>query len=579
MASRRLIEKIKERLDREIGTIYKPHAGKIKFALAFPNTYYIGMSNLGLQIVYRLLNEREDVVCERVFLPDPPDLDELLRTGKPLVTMESQTPVRDFDVLGFSVSYELDYPNVLRILSLSGLKPLSSDRDSADPLIIAGGPTATFNPEVLAPFMDAFTIGDAEETLPELMDVVRGGLTDDRESMLLELANVNGVYVPRFYQPVYNPDGTLSHMHVSPGVPEKVHRRCVPNLDVYPATSVILTPETEFSNMILAEVARGCGRKCRFCAAGYTYLPPRARSAGSVLEGIRAVEEKAERRGVTVPPRVGLLSASVFDHPSSLLICETLAERGRLFSISSTRADTLTQDIVQALHRGGHETLTIAPEAGTERLRCVINKNISDQELLDAARTAWDGGFRRLKLYFMVGLPTETDEDIDGVISLTERIAGMYDWQRISVSVSCFVPKPWTPFQWADMAAEKVLADKLLCIRNGLLGIKHVEVQGESAREAVAQGVLARGDRRLADSLILLSSQNISWKAAFRKGSIDPSFYAQRFRSRDEMLPWDHLDLGVSKDFLWREFERSRIAARTPACMVGTCRLCGVCPG
>lgn len=577
MASRRLIEKIKERLDREIGTIYKPHAGKIKFALAFPNTYYIGMSNLGFQIVYRLLNDREDVVCERVFLPDPSDLDELLRTGRPLVTMESQMPVREFDVLGFSVSYELDYPNVLRIMDLSGIKPLAANRDLADPLVIAGGPTATFNPEVLAPFTDAFVIGDAEETLPELVDVVRGGLTDDRESMLLELANVKGVYVPRFYEPVYNSDGTISHIHTTPGVPDKVHRRCIPELEAYPATTTILTPETEFSNMILAEVARGCGRKCRFCAAGYTYLPPRTRSETGILEGIRAVEEKVERHGMETPPRVGLLSASVFDHPSSLLVCESLAEQDRLFSISSTRADTLTRDIVEALHKGGHETLTIAPEAGTDRLRCVINKNITHEELIAAAHTAWDGGFRRLKLYFMVGLPTETDEDIEGMLSLVREIAGLYPWQRISVSVSCFVPKPWTPFQWVGMDAEKSLADKVSRITRGLRGIRHVEVVGESAREAVAQGVLARGDRRLAESLILLSSESVSWKAAFRRGGVAPSFYAQRSRPRDEALPWDHLDLGVSKDFLWREFERARIVARTPECMVGTCRLCGVC--
>lgn len=576
MVSRRLIEKIKERLDKEVGTVYKPHAGKIKFALAFPNTYYIGMSNLGFQIVYQLLNAHPDVVCERVFLPEPQELEEIVRTGRLLVTMESQTPVRDFDVLGFSISFELDYPNVLRMLNLCGLNAASADRNPGDPLVIAGGPTATFNPEVMAPFIDAFTIGDAEESLAEIVDVVRGGLTDDREEMLRRLANIEGVYVPRFYEPVYNGDGTISHMHVQPGVPDVVRRRRTMNLEAYPSTTLILTPETEFSDMILAEVARGCGRKCRFCVAGYTYLPPRARSASAVLEGIRAVEDKTGDRG-TAQRRVGLLSASVFDHPSSLLICEALAEQERLFSISSTRADTLSKDIVQALHRGGHETLTIAPEAGTDRLRCVINKNISHDELIAAAHTAWDGGFRRLKLYFMLGLPTETDEDVEGIRLLTLEIAGLHDWDRITASVGCFVPKPWTPFQWAGMGDEKSLAAKVARIRDELRGTRRVEIVGESPREAVAQGVLARGDRRLRDALIILSTENASWKMAFKRGGVDPSFYAQRPRSWDEVFPWDHLDLGVRKEFLWREFERATTAAATQACVVGTCRLCGVC--
>ena len=572
MVSRRLAGKTRQRLDREIGTVHKAHAGRLKFALAFPNSYYLGMSNLGLQIVYRLLNDRDDAVCERVFLPDPRDLDEI-RPGD-LFTMESQTPVRDFDVLAFSISYELDYPNVLRILTLSGLTQIAADRVSG-PLVIAGGPPATFNPEVLAPFIDAFVIGEAEEVLPELADVLGKG-HEDRLSLLEELAQVRGVYVPRFYEPEYKEDGTIETIRVSHGAPAKIRRRWMPALEPYAAVSAILTPETEFSNMILAEVARGCGRQCRFCVAGYAFLPPRARQAEAVLAGIRRMEQKAAERGLA-HPRIGLLSASVFDHPSSVLICQELVERGRLFSISSTRADTLNSDIAQVLHRGGHETLTIAPEAGSDRLRAAVNKAMTDEDIMNAAAIAWDGGFRRLKLYFLVGLPTETAEDVAGIPAMVSEIAGMADWERLTISLGCFVSKPWTPFQWAPMEREKELADKLRGIRQALRDVRKVEVVGESAREAVVQGVLARGDRRIRDALVVQSAGRMSWRGTFRQAGIDAAFYAHRTRHKDEVFPWDHLDLGVRKSYIWEEYTRAMNAAATAPCLVGKCERCGVC--
>lgn len=575
MASRRLVEKTRQRLDREIGTVYKSHVGRLTFALAFPNSYYLGMSNLGFQTVYRLLNDREDAVCERVFLPDLP-----VRPGD-LFAMESQTRVRDFDVLAFSISYELDYPNVLKILALAGLKETAAERESG-PLVIAGGPAATFNPEALAPFVDVFVIGEAEEVLSELVDVLQEP-QEDRMVLLEKLAQVRGVYVPRFYEPEYREDGSIKAVQVLHGAPEKVRRRWMPALDPsgpslepYAAVSAILTPETEFSNMILAEVARGCGRQCRFCVAGYAFLPPRAGQPEAVLAGIRRMEEKAAERGLG-HPRVGLMSASVFDHPSSLLICQELAERDRLFSISSTRADTLNSDVAQVLHRGGHETLTIAPEAGSDRLRMAINKAMTNEDIMNAAAVAWNGGFRRLKLYFIVGLPTETPEDVAGISAMVSQIAGMADWERLTVSLGCFVPKPWTPFQWAGMEEERTLADKLRQIRQSLRGLRKVEVMGESAREAVVQGVLARADRRVRDALLAMSAGNVSWRAAFRQGGIDPVFYAQRPRDRDEIFPWDHLDTGVKKAYLWEEYRRAANATSTPECSLGKCRRCGVC--
>ena len=576
MSARRLIEKTKQRLDKEIGAVYKSHVGKLRVALAFPNTYYVGMSSLGFQTVYKLLNDREDVVCERVFIPDQSDIEYITTSQKPLFTMESQTPVRGFDVLVFSISYELDYPNVLKALTLSGLNEKADERDRNSPLVIAGGPAVTFNPEILASFIDVFVIGEAEEVLPEIMDALQEHHDEDRAELLLRLAGIEGVYVPRFYETAYKQDGTILRVKAAEGVPERIRRRWVKKLDAYTATSAILTPETEFSNMILAEVSRGCGRQCRFCIAGYAFLPPRARTPSAVLGGIQRMEEKVHER-LMGHPRIGLISASVFDHPSALLICQSLLERDRLFSISSTRADTLSRDIAETLHRGGQETLTIAPEAGSDRLRRVMNKCLFDEEILGAAASAWDGGFRRLKLYFMIGLPTETDEDIKGITGLVSRIAGTFGWEKLTLSVSCFVPKPWTPFQWSPMEAEKSLAEKIIYIRNALKKIKRVEVTGESARESVVQGALARGDRRVGDALLISNQEKVSWKAAFRKAGIDPCFYAQRQRNKDEIFPWDHLDLGVKKQYLRREYERAIKELPTPACVVGECRRCGVC--
>lgn len=576
MIPRRFAEKMRERLQKEIGTVYKPHSGRLRFALAFPNTYHIGMSNLGFQSVYARLNSLNDVVCERAFLPDDPQ--EFEASGVKLFSVESLTPVREFDVVGFSLSYELDYPNALRVLSLSGVPLYAADRDAGFPLVIAGGPAATFNPESIALFVDAFMIGEAEEMIEEVVDVLREHFSEERDELLMRLAQVEGVYVPRFYEPQYGPSGTIEEIEVAKGAPARVRRRWYAGVDLQPAVSTILTPETEFSNMILAEVARGCGRQCRFCAAGYVYRPPRAASPDVVLDEIRRVEELASKSS-DVRPRVGLLSASVFDHPGSAAICEALAENDRLFSISSTRADTLDSDIVALLRRGGHETLTIAPEAGTDRLRRVINKTITDEDVFRAARTAWDGGFRRLKLYFMIGLPTETDEDVEGIVSLAKAVAEMERWDRVNMSVSCFVPKPWTPFQWSGMLPEKELSARLSKISKGIRPVRRLEMLKESAREAIVQGVLARGDRRLAGALASVSDGSTNWRTAFRLHGIETAFYANRPRHKDEVLPWDVLDLGVAKDYLWMEYERSMSSVPTSACKVGVCRRCGVCHG
>lgn len=561
---------MKYRLQQEVGTIYKPHTERLTFALAFPNTYEVGMSSLGFQTIYRILNSRSDSVCERVFMPDRSDLEQLSRTRR-LTTMESQTPVQNFDVLAFSLSFEMDCPNVMRLMDLSGIEPMAAGRisGSRQPLVIAGGPAVTFNPEPLADFVDAFVIGEAEDVLDEVADVLRGGIDGDRETLLKRLAQIEGVYVPMFYTPLYREDGTIARIEADEGVPSQVRRRWAAGIGKRPASTVILTPETEFSNMTLVEVARGCGRQCRFCAAGFTYLPSRPADPDAVMDAIHA-----HASGVH---RVGLMSASVFDHPGSSVICQSLISEGVDFSISSTRADTLSRDVAGMLTQGGHKTLTIAPEAGTERLRTVINKTISYGDIRNAAESAWDSGFKRVKLYFMIGLPTETEDDIRAIADLAIEIAGMHKWRKVSASVSCFVPKPSTPFQWAPMDAEGILADKLKLIRALVRPVNSIEFHSESPREAIVQGVLSRGDRRVGKALLLYSRKQISWKAAFRESGSDPVFYAERLRPPDEVFPWDHIDLGVRKSYLLQEYQRALEGIATPKCGPGPCRRCGVC--
>jgi len=541
MATRH-VDIIRALLRREVGTIRKPDGSNLRVALAFPNTYYVGMSNLGFQVVYRIFNEIPGTLCERVFLPEQRDFEDLRRTTSSLVTMESQSPLREFDVLAFSVSYELDYFNIPRILSLGRISELANDRGEEEPLIIAGGPAVTFNPEPLAPFVDVFVIGEGEEVIPEVVSVLRDG--GERLHLLERLAQIQGIYVPRFYEPKYKRDGMIERVSVTADVPMPVRRRWVRDLDKYNPGNPIRTPDTEFSNMAIVEIARGCGRRCRFCVAGHVYLPPRKRSASSVL---RCLEETPRAE------RVGLLGASVFDHSEFMDICNSLLQHRRLFSVSSVRLDLLTEEIAEMLHRGGQQTITVAPEAGTERLRQIIGKPLTDQQIFEGMSAAWNGGLRRIKMYFMVGLPTETEEDVKSIAQLARTIASSFRWERLVVSVSCFVPKPWTPFQWVPMEKERELSSKLAMIRRELKAEKNVRLTAESAREAVVQGTLARGDRRLHSVIGAVASGSRSWKNSISEAGLSVEFYAYRAREREEVFPWDHIDQGIAKSHLLAE--------------------------
>ena len=560
MIPAKLTEKVRILLSQETGTIRKPHGERLSFALAFPNTYWVGMSSLGFQLVYAMLNAIPDVVCERVFLPEPDEETLLRRARSRLFTLESQTPVSEFDALAFSIYFEMDYLNVLKTLSLSGLPLLASERDESHPLALAGGPCATFNPEPLAEFVDAFVIGEAEDAIPEIVDILRSAGGAPRMKLLERLANVAGVYVPRFYTPTYRGDGSVEGIEVAQGIPARVTRRRTADLGSHKGTSAILTPNTEFAEMRLTEVIRGCGRQCRFCAAGYTSLPPRPRKV--------ELSDDASR--------VGLVGSAVFDHPGAQAICEEMVGQGRGFSVSSIRLETLTRELAELMRRGGQETITLAPEAGTERLRRVINKATTDAQIMDAVEIACSAGFKRVKLYFMVGLPTETEDDVAATGALAGRIAAKFTSLNIQLSVSCYVPKPWTPFQWAPMATERELSAKINRLKAVVVGNRQVKMSAESPRMSVVQGWLARGDRRLALALAR-ALESGSYARGIEQSGLDPSFYTRRERGLDEVFPWDHIDLGVKKEYLRREYQRAFEGATTPPCDPPRCRRCGVC--
>lgn len=559
--SRTLIEKTRRLLERETGTIYGPLEGRIRFALAFPGYYRLGMSSLGFQIVYGLLNSIDGVACERVFLPEDADSVELRRSRTRLFSMESQTPIADFDVLAFSVSYEMDYANVARIIDLAGLPVFASDRDESHPLVIAGGPCATFNPEPLADIVDVFAVGDAEELVEDMVEAIRKSGGEDRNTLLVRLAKVPGLYVPRFYSPRYNPDGTVAGIDVAPPAPVRVTKRKAINLDRYSNISVILTPEAEFSDMLLAETIRGCGRQCRFCVSGYAGLPPRPRRIGTLPEGAR----------------IGLVGSAVFDHAEAHSVCERLTAEGREFSVSSIRVESLTEDLARMMYHAGQRTMTIAPEAGTERLRRIINKTTTEDEIFGAARMAVESKFQRIKLYFMVGLPCENDEDIDAIPKLARELASRYPSLRLQLSISCFVPKPATPFQWCGMASERELSRKLARIKKQLAGEKRIELSAESPRAAQVQSWLARGDRRLGKVIAATTIDGTNYRQAATALGVDTAFYANRDRAENEVFPWEHIDLLVTRDYLWKEFTRALQAQLTAGCKVGACKRCGAC--
>ena len=569
-----LKSKLQERLARERGYYRYPQGTRTRFALAYPNTYFIGMSNLGIHVIYELLNRRVDTACERVFLPDRTEISRYERTQTPMMSVETQTPLADFAVIGFAVSFEMDYFHIPLMLRHGRVPVMSVDRTDFDPIVIAGGPCATFNPEPFADFIDAFIIGEGEGIVTSVLDRIRLGREngESRKETIAALAQIDGVYVPVLYTPQYDDKEQFIGYDIADGAPKIIRRHFEPLTSG--GETVIATNFTEFGAMYIIEVARGCGRHCRFCMAGYCFRVPRVRPLDILKEGV----DRAEKLG----KKVGLMGAAISDYPEVDELVTYIRSKDMRYSCASLRADSLTQAVVDGLADSGQKTITIAPETGSERLRRVINKGISEENLRTAAQLSAKSGIQHMRLYIMIGLPTETDEDIDAIIGLAERtqahMAEVGCKGRLTLSINPFIPKPFTPFQWMAMDHQKSIEKKLQYIKKSLQKNRRIEVLVESPKEAYIQGVLARGDRRLGKVLAAcaLDRGSKSFKSEMKKAGLDMDHYNYRERTFDDYLPWSHLDMGLNEGYLEQEWQRAVDEAYTSPCMEG-CKRCGVC--
>jgi radical SAM family uncharacterized protein/radical SAM-linked protein len=584
------VEKPARYMGGEMGARKKEKA-ELRFVLAFPDVYEVGMSHLGLQILYGALNGVDWVAAERVYAPWP-DMEEMLRRdGTPLSTLESGFPLGEADIIGFTLQYELSYTNILNMLELSGIPLLAKERDKGFPLILGGGPCAC-NPEPLADFFDAFLLGDGEEAVLDIAETCRDWRKGNgtREALLERLATIDGVYVPSLFEIGYDSSGRVESITPLEKGYETVKRRFVSDLDSvpYPTAPVVPFMKT-VHDRISMEIARGCTRGCRFCQAGYIYRPVRERSPDRVLEIIE------QTLGNTGYDEISLLSLSTGDYGCITPLIKSLmaryAEQRVAVSFPSLRVGTLTRELMEEVKKVRKTGFTLAPEAASERLRGVINKEISEEELLENAFEAYDAGWRLIKLYFMIGLPTETMEDVLAIADLAKKVKNMGKRAggggEVNVSVSSFVPKPHTPFQWEPQISYEEILEKQLLLRHELKKRK-LNFKWQDAPLSVMEGVFARGDRRL--GRVLVKARELGcrfdgwgehfsfsrWQEAFRLTGIDPRFYHRR-RSPDEILPWSHLDYGVSRKFLRGELSKSGAGLHTPDCRKGKCVGCGVC--
>lgn len=569
-----LIDRLQELYkDEDSRVTVNPHAGQ-KVAIVYPNTYFVGMSNLGLHIIYEEINLRNDSVCERIFLPEKKELEAYDKTKTPLMSVETQRPMHQFDVVAFDVTFEMDYFHIPLMLRHGRVPVMSEDRTGFDPIVIAGGPCATFNPEPFADFIDAFIIGEGEGIVSRVLDIIRDGKMEglDRHAILRQLANISGVYVPSLYVPIYSDDGEFKGYHIAEGAPKTIKRHF--EMLTSGGETVVATNYTEFGAMYIIEVARGCGRHCRFCMAGYCFRVPRVRPLEILKEGV----DRAEKLG----KKVGLMGAAISDYPEVDELVTYIRSKDMRYSCASLRADSLTQAVVDGLADSGQKTITIAPETGSERLRRVINKGISEEHLQNAATLSAKSGIQHMRLYIMIGLPTETDEDIEAIVGLAERtqahMAEVGCKGRLTLSINPFIPKPFTPFQWMAMDNQKTVEKKLQYIKKALQKNRRIEVLVESPKEAYIQGILARGDRRLGAVLAACAADrgSKSFKAEMKAAGLDMDEMNYRERSFDEFLPWSHLDMGMDDGYLEMEWKRSVDEAYTPPCVQG-CKRCGVC--
>ena len=569
-----LIDRLQELYRDEVCRVtINPHAEQ-KVAIVYPNTYFVGMSNLGLHIIYEEINLQPNSVCERIFLPEKKELDAYDKTKTPLMSVETQRPMHQFDVVAFDVTFEMDYFHIPLMLRHGRVPVMSKERTSFDPIVIAGGPCATFNPEPFADFIDAFIIGEGEGIVTSVLDRIRLGREngESREETIAALAQIDGVYVPALYMPQYDDNDRFVGYDIADGAPKIIRRHFEPLTSG--GETVIATNFTEFGAMYIIEVARGCGRHCRFCMAGYCFRVPRVRPLDILKEGV----DRAEKLG----KKVGLMGAAISDYPEVDELVTYIRSKDMRYSCASLRADSLTQAVVDGLADSGQKTITIAPETGSERLRRVINKGISEENLRTAAQLSAKSGIQHMRLYIMIGLPTETDEDIDAIVGLAERtqahMAEVGCKGRLTLSINPFIPKPFTPFQWMAMDHQKSVEKKLQYIKKSLQKNRRIEVLVESPKEAYIQGVLARGDRRLGKVLAAcaLDRGSKSFKSEMKKAGLDMDHCNYRERNFDDYLPWSHLDMGLKDGYLEQEWQRAVDEAYTPPCVDG-CKRCGVC--
>ena len=602
-----LKEKIDGLLDRvqkparymggEMNAVLKdPDSVAIRYAFAFPDVYEVGMSHLGSRILYDIINKREDALCERVFTPWVDMADLMRKENVPLFSLETRSPVRGFDMLGITLQYEMSYTNILELLDLAGIPLHSEDRTWDDPIVIAGGPCA-FNPEPLYHFIDAFSIGDGEISTLETIDVVKACKAEgvSRKECLRRLSRLRGVYVPSLYEATYNEDGTLKSFEpTEEGVPRTVVKNMVADLDKAEYPESVIVPFMEIvHDRINIEVLRGCTRGCRFCQAGMIYRPVRERSVEHILDLAKKLIDETGYEEIT------LSSLSTGDYTClpqlAHELMEHFAEKRVALSLPSLRLDSNLKQTLEETQKVRKSSLTYAMEAGTQRLRDVINKGITEENLTSSVGDAFASGWSSVKLYFMFGLPTETFEDLDGIADLASKVVRKYfetpknvraKGLRVNCSASCFVPKPFTPFQWEpqDTIEQFEEKQKHLC---HIMHIKGVEFNWHEPQVSFLEAVFARGDRRTADALEAAWKLGCrfdgwtdqfrfdKWMEAFEQTGVDPAFYANRRREKDELLPWAFIDAGVTQQYLWREYERAVQAQTTPDCRKG-CQGCGL---